>query len=104
YDLLSLDVGATPDISVPGVAEHAVPIKPISGFDTHWRAMLEAFAGEAGEAKGATAHAAGPPRRIAVVGGGAGSVEIVLAMAWALRDARLHTRKSPGDHATDRSG
>src|SRR5690606_29761769 len=77
YDLLSLDIGATPDASVPGVTEYAVPIKPIAGFHRRWLETLEAL------------HGANPPRRLAVVGGGAGSVEVVLAMAWTLRNSRV---------------
>src|SRR5690606_38570671 len=66
YDILSLDIGATPVASVPGVAAHAVPIKPIAGFERHWRSTREALSAEG--------H--GPARRLVVVGGGAGSVEM----------------------------
>lgn len=32
YDVLSLNLGITPALStVPGAAEHATPVKPISG-------------------------------------------------------------------------
>src|SRR5262245_19256576 len=33
YDVLSINVGSTPSArQVPGVAEHAIPVKPIDGF------------------------------------------------------------------------
>ena len=31
YDVLSIDVGITPStLGVPGVTEHAIPVKPVS--------------------------------------------------------------------------
>ncbi|HTZ36830.1 MAG TPA: selenide, water dikinase SelD [Stellaceae bacterium] len=67
YDLVSLDIGSTPRADgVPGAAEHAVPVKPIDGFALRWTALL------------ARARAAGA-LRLAVVGGGAGGVELALA-------------------------
>ncbi len=71
YDLLSLDIGSQPDIdSVPGAREYAVPVKPVASLWQRWRSLESAVA--SGE-------------RVAVVGGGAGSVELVLAMAHRLR-------------------
>src|SRR5262249_33098764 len=33
YDLLSLNIGSTPNTAdVPGASEHAIPVKPIDGF------------------------------------------------------------------------
>jgi selenide,water dikinase len=72
YDLLSIDVGSTPDLAVPGAAEHAVPVKPIGGLLERWSSMRERIEREGG------------PRRIAVVGGGAGGVEILLALQFRL--------------------
>jgi selenide, water dikinase len=63
WDLLSLDVGAAPRLEVPGAAEHVVPVWPLDGM---LRRLTEAVA---------TA-----PKRIAVVGGGAGGVELALAL------------------------
>ncbi|MDP1952499.1 MAG: FAD-dependent oxidoreductase, partial [Betaproteobacteria bacterium] len=64
YDVLSINIGATPQMSdVAGAAEHAVPVKPIDGFNARWQLLLERVR----KHPGAT--------RIAVVGGGAGGVE-----------------------------
>jgi selenide,water dikinase len=79
YDLLSLNVGITPDLSgIEGADRHGIPVKPISGFLTRLEALLTALQKPDG------------PRRIAVVGGGAAGIEL----AFALR-ARLN-REAPG--------
>lgn len=82
YDVLSLDVGSTPKDSVPGAAEHAIPVKPIGRFLAHWEALRERIR------EGAL------PKRIAVVGGGAGGVEILLAVQYAL-DQVVRDRARP---------
>ncbi|QGG80026.1 bifunctional NADH dehydrogenase FAD-containing subunit/selenide, water dikinase SelD [Litorivicinus lipolyticus] len=66
YDLLSLNAGATPDLSVAGASTHAIPVKPISHFVSHWQRIRQRAAGQ-------------PGLRVAVVGGGVGAVEIALA-------------------------
>ena len=69
YDLVSIDIGSAPPAEdVPGAAEHAVPIKPIGRFVAHWEALAERIGRRGG------------PVRIAVVGGGAGGVEIALSV------------------------
>ncbi len=74
YDLLSLDIGSQPELdSVPGAREYAVPVKPVSGLWQRWQELQGRVA--AGQTAG---------RRIAVVGGGAGSVELALAVAHRL--------------------
>lgn len=68
YDLLSLDVGSTPAIgAAAGVAEHALAVKPIETFLAGWASLLARIAD-------------GAVRRVAVVGGGAAGVEMLLAM------------------------
>ena len=67
FDVVSLDVGSAPDMQVPGAAQHALPVKPIEPFLRTWTAwQMEALTGGV--------------RSIAVVGGGAGGVELLLAM------------------------
>jgi selenide,water dikinase len=75
YDLLSLDIGSQPELdSVPGAREHAVPVKPVAGLWRRWQ-DLEARLDAGGDVN----------PRIAVVGGGAGGVELALAMAQRLQ-------------------
>lgn len=64
YDVLSLDVGSVPEEALPG----SVAVKPFDQFIARWRAALEARAAP----------------RIAVVGAGAGGVELAMAMKFAL--------------------
>lgn len=78
FDLVSLDIGSTPPLAlVPGAAEHALGVKPIDVFLQQWHALEQASA------------ALQRPIHIVVVGGGAGGVEIALAIAH-----RLQTRRS----------
>jgi selenide,water dikinase len=67
WDFLSLDIGSAPRADdVPGAAEHTVAVKPIADFAARWEALL--------------ARARHLPRlRLAVVGGGAGGVELALS-------------------------
>ncbi len=74
YDVLSLDVGSTPRSQVPGADAHAVGVKPIDGFLARFEALR------------ARVRATEAPLRIAVVGAGAGGVEILLAIQHRLRD------------------
>jgi selenide,water dikinase len=74
FDLASLDVGSTPDQSAPGAREHAIGVKPVDRFLAAWESLQADVA-------------AGRVRAIAVVGGGAGGVEILLAMQHRLRRA-----------------
>jgi len=74
YDALSINIGSAPQLSrVKGAAEHAVPVKPIRRFNERWLALLARVRGHAG------------PTTIAVVGAGAGGVELTLAMQYRLR-------------------
>ena len=73
YDLVSINTGSTPQMTrVPGAAAHAVPVKPITGFNQRWLALLARVRAHAG------------PMTIAIVGGGAGGVELLLAMQYRL--------------------
>jgi selenide,water dikinase len=74
YDLLSVDIGSAPvTIDVPGAAEHAIPVKPIDRFVARWEEMWRRVI------------ARGEASRIGVVGGGAGGVEILLAVQHRLK-------------------
>lgn len=71
YDALSLDIGITPNLEVPGAAEHVIPVKPIGEFLEQWQGFLKRY--QAGEVNS-----------LALVGGGAGGVELMLAIHTAL--------------------
>ena len=73
YDVVSLDIGARPSIAdIPGAAEHAIPVKPIDAFHDRFAAMCARVL-------------AGRSTRIAMVGAGAGGVELLLAVHHRLR-------------------
>jgi selenide,water dikinase len=68
YDLLSIDVGIEPDLAaIRGAATHATAVKPISGFLAKFERLRAGCR-------------TGTVRRIVVVGGGAGGVELILAL------------------------
>jgi len=74
YDLLSLNIGSTPNTGdVPGAAEHAIPVKPIDGFLGRFEALKARVLAH----KGRT--------RLALVGAGAGGVELLLSVEHRLR-------------------
>src|SRR5579863_833593 len=67
YDAVSLDIGSTPRLDdVPGAAEHTVAVKPIARFAARWEALLQRATTQGRV-------------RLAIVGGGAGGVELALA-------------------------
>jgi len=74
FDKLSIDIGSTPDLSVEGASEFALGVKPITGFQTRWNDLL------------ATHDSKQLQGDWGIVGAGAGGVELVLAMAYRLRD------------------
>ncbi|MDH3735088.1 MAG: selenide, water dikinase SelD [Gemmatimonadota bacterium] len=77
FDLVSLDIGSTVvGLDTPGVAEHCLPTRPIGEFV---RTV---------EDRVARASGAGPVR-VAVVGAGAGGVELAFALSERLRSASL---------------
>ena len=77
YDLLSINIGSAPRTAdVPGATETAVPVKPINRFLERWEALRHRAMTHSGKL------------RVAVVGGGAGGVEILLAIQHRLRAER----------------
>lgn len=85
YDELSINIGSTPQLaSVPGAAVHAIPVKPIHQFNQRWLRLLAL----------ARAHTHGP-LRIAVVGGGAGGVELTLAIQYRLQNELKSLGRDP---------
>ncbi len=90
YDLLSINIGSTPQLQqVAGAAEHAVPVKPINRFDRRWQALLSRVREHPGRT------------RIAVVGAGAGGVELTLAMQYRLRNELVRQGRDPDELELD---
>jgi selenide, water dikinase len=86
YDQLSINIGSTPQLGgVPGAAEHAVAVKPIQRFNDRWVTLLERVKQHAGKTT------------IAVVGAGAGGVELTLAMQFRLRNELKAIQRNPDD-------
>lgn len=72
YDVLSIDVGVTPELdSVSGAPDAVIPVKPISEFLDRWEVFLERAA-------------TGEEMEVGVVGAGAGGVELCLAIHYRL--------------------
>ena len=79
YDFLSIDVGSSPSVeALPGAADHATPVKPIAELGRRWLTFLERVKDWQGSL------------RIAVIGGGAGGVELALAIDHRLRAIAHH--------------
>ncbi|MDN3520360.1 selenide, water dikinase SelD [Halomonas ramblicola] len=86
YDRLSINIGSTPRVgSVTGAGDHAVPVKPIHRFNDRWQSLLERLKRHPGRT------------RVAVVGGGAGGVELLLAMQYRLRRELKALGRDPGE-------
>ena len=85
YDVLSLDVGSTPSLDIiPGAREHGIAVKPISDFLEKFDALRARCARPDG------------PRRLAVIGGGAGGVELLLSARTRLRAEAKRDGRDPG--------
>jgi selenide, water dikinase len=92
YDFLSINIGAVPDTeSIPGAALHGIAVKPLTAFVSAWKAMQDA------------ARRADKPLTIAVVGAGAGGVELALAMNRKLSTMRQNHSRDPLHLFTDKT-
>ena len=86
YDQLSINIGSTPQLrQVPGATEFTVAVKPIQRFNDRWLALLDRVQHHAGKLT------------IAVVGAGAGGVELLLAMQFRLRNEMQKWGRNPDD-------
>jgi len=68
FDLLSINSGITPDLTLAGAHEYATAVKPISAFYPRWQNTLRQL------------ERANRDTSISVVGGGAAGIELILAM------------------------
>jgi selenide,water dikinase len=76
FDLLSINSGAAPSISkINGADRHGISVKPIHRFLPRWQQLLERLRASDNR-----------HTRLAVVGGGAGGVELALSIRYPLRE------------------
>lgn len=73
FDVVSIDIGSTPNQQIEGSAEFTTPVKPISDFYQRWNHILNQVQQN-------------KIKSLSVVGGGAGSVEVIMAMAFRLKE------------------
>ncbi len=96
FDVLSLDTGSTPELSVPGSAVHSVPVKPVHGFYDRWCELRERIhlkdEAEYDQGSVASSQASLSTRSgvsVGVVGSGAGGFELIMAMQYALKNSSV---------------
>lgn len=85
FDLLSIDIGSTPDCSMPGAKQYAAPVKPVEALLSAWQQEIEQLKARHGGS-------------VAVVGGGAGGVEILLAMHYRVQRALAEQAENVSFH------
>jgi len=82
YDLLSINIGSRP--AMPGfadVGENQFAVKPIDNFLTHWQKLEQRIL------------ASPTPVKLAIVGAGAGGVELALSLQYRIGQALAPSRK-----------
>jgi pyridine nucleotide-disulfide oxidoreductase family protein len=91
FDYLSLDIGSIPQtLTVPGAKEYVIPAKPVPVFLDAWYKLKQLVAAYPEQ-----------PLSIAIVGGGAGGVELALNMQTCLK-AILKGKSTPEIHLIHR--
>ena len=86
YDLLSINIGSRPAMAhVAGATETVIPVKPIDGFARRWERLRERVLAREEETV------------LAFVGGGAGGVELLMAVQHRLRH-ELSARGRTDEH------
>jgi selenide,water dikinase len=89
YDLLSINIGSTPQVrQIDGAQALAVPVKPIAQFNQRWLALMD-------KARQWPSHRG--PMTMAVVGAGAGGVELILSVQYRLRNELKALGRNPED-------
>jgi len=105
FDVLSLDTGSTPELSVDGAEQFSVPVKPVHGFYQRWQLILKRLQTQSHQSQTPTKLTklsaieamqstteqpqtvpAATALSIGVVGSGAGGFELIMAMRYALSD------------------
>ena len=86
YDVLSINIGSTPQLQgVPGAIDFAIAVKPITRFNERWLALLQRVQQHPGKTT------------VAVVGAGAGGVELLLAMQFRLQNELRAMGRDPDE-------
>lgn len=86
YDVLSINIGSTPQLQgVPGATDNAIAVKPITRFNERWLTLLARIQRNPGTTT------------VAVVGAGAGGVELLLAMQFRLRNELRLLGRNPDE-------
>ncbi len=83
YDVVSINTGSTPSLSVPGADGRVVPVKPINNFLSRWNRLVERVL------------ALDRAPRIGIVG--TGGVELSLAAQYRLRQLLTSQGNDPAD-------
>ena len=79
YDFASINIGSRPGtLHIPGANEYAMPVKPIDHFLTQWQQLSQDVMNMA------VSNAVDKNFHLAIVGGGAGGVEMALATQFRL--------------------
>jgi len=77
YDFASINIGSRPGtLHIPGADEFTIPVKPIDRFLSQWDALIESILETTQQNKNFN---------LAIVGGGAGGVEMALATQYRLQ-------------------
>ena len=93
FDLLSINIGSTPAIlSVPGASEYVTPVKPVRKFLADWEQLVAAVTRNPQQ-----------PISLGIVGGGAGGVEVAMAMRSHLHQILKNAQMPVGVTACDKS-
>ncbi len=76
FDLISINIGSKPGtLHIPGADNFAIPVKPIDHFLTQWNQLVDKITDATNDF------------HLAVVGGGAGGVEMALATQYRLQQS-----------------
>lgn len=85
FDFLSINTGSTPrSHDIPGAAKYTLPVKPVDRFLMRWPEVIEQIRNTRAQSV-----------RIAVVGGGAGGVELTLSTRFRLATALQNEPDAP---------
>lgn len=87
FDLLSINIGSRPKtLTVSGAIKNSILVKPIDKFIDKWKLFLE------------QTQLADRPLNIAVVGGGAGGVELILSSQFRINTSQIKSNSNSIQH------